>query len=122
MLSATKIIGFENSAAAHDAWIRACSIPFPNHESWVGGIEFPLDVHYGRMTEYMMAGLGTGNLGAVKAKQKVLPCHQCQSVCGIMFNSGMLFITPKKMGELRAVRHQLTVNGVADLSVEQLRA
>ena len=31
-----------------------------------------MDVHYGRMTEYMMAGLATGNLDAVKAKPAML--------------------------------------------------
>ena len=35
-------------------------------------IEFPLDVHYGRMTEYIMAGLATRNLDAVKAKPAML--------------------------------------------------
>ena len=72
VLSVMKIIGFENSAAVNDTWIRAYSMPFPNRESCVGGIEFPLDVHYGRMTEYMMAGVATGNLDAVKSKPAML--------------------------------------------------
>ena len=40
-------------------------MPFPNRESYVGGTEFSLDIHYGRMTEYIMAGLATGNFYAV---------------------------------------------------------
>ena len=47
-------------------------MPFPNRESCIGGIEFPLDVHYERMMEYIMAGLATGNLDAVKAKSAML--------------------------------------------------
>ena len=93
-----KIIVFENSAAMRDTWIRTYFMLFPNRESCVGGIEFPLDVHYARMTEYMMAGLATGNLDALKARQKVLRRHQRQSVRGIMLNSGMPFITPQEDG------------------------
>ena len=62
-----KIIGFQNSAAVDDTWIRAYSAPFPDRDSCIGGIEFPLDVHYARFQEYVIAGLQTGNLEAVKA-------------------------------------------------------
>ncbi len=72
VLSVMKIIGFENSTAVNDTWIRAYSAPFPDRASCIGGIEFPLDVHYGRITEYMMGGLATGNLDAVKAKPAML--------------------------------------------------
>ena len=65
-------MGLGNSEAVDDTWIDAHSMPFPNRESCVGGIEFPLDVHYGRMMEYIMAGLATGNLDAVKAKSAML--------------------------------------------------
>ena len=64
--------GFGNSAAVDDTWIRAYSMPCPNRESYVGGIQFWLDIHYGRITEYMMAGLASGNLDAVDAR----PQHQ----------------------------------------------
>ena len=72
LLSEMKILGFENSAAVDDTRIRVYFMPFPNRESCVCGIEFPLDIHYGRMTEYIMAGLATGNLDAVKAKSAML--------------------------------------------------
>lgn len=72
VLSVMKIIGFENSAAVDDAWIRAYSAPFPDRDSCIGGIEFPLDVHYARFQEFVLAGLQTGNLEAVRAKPAML--------------------------------------------------
>lgn len=49
ILSVMKIVGFENSAAVNDNWIKAYSAPFPDRASCIGGIEFPLDVHLGRI-------------------------------------------------------------------------
>jgi len=54
ILSVMKIIGFENSAAVDDAWIRAYSAPFPDKPSCLGAIEFPLDAHLGRVGPYVM--------------------------------------------------------------------
>jgi haloalkane dehalogenase len=67
VLSVMKIIGFQNSAAVDETWIRAYSAPFPDRESCIGAINFPLDVHYQRFIPYVMAGLETGNLDKVKA-------------------------------------------------------
>ena len=72
VLSVMKIIGFQNSAAVNETWIRAYSAPFPDRESCIGGIEFPLDVHYARFQQYVLEGLQTGNLDAVKAKPAML--------------------------------------------------
>ncbi|MDZ7825791.1 MAG: alpha/beta fold hydrolase [Gammaproteobacteria bacterium] len=72
ILSVMKILGFRNSAAVDDTWIRAYSMPFPDRESCIGGIEFPLDVHYERVRDYIIEGLSTGNLEAVKAKPAML--------------------------------------------------
>ena len=72
VLSVMKIIGFQNSAAVDETWIRAYSAPFPDRESCVGGIEFPLDVHYRRFQKYVMEGLQTGDLPALKAKPAML--------------------------------------------------
>jgi len=72
ILSVMKIIGFENSAAVDDDWLRAYAAPFPDRASCIGGIEFPLDVHLGRIREYAMAGIATGNLDTVKAKPAML--------------------------------------------------
>ena len=65
-LSVMKIIGFQNTAAVDDTWIRAYSAPFPDRESCIGAIEFPLDVHYARFQEYVIEGLQTGNVDTVK--------------------------------------------------------
>ena len=72
VLSVMKIIGFQNSAAVDETWIRAYSAPFPDRDSCIGGIEFPLDVHYGRFQSYIIEGLQTGNLDKVTAKPAML--------------------------------------------------
>ena len=72
VLSVMKIIGFQNSAAVDETWIRAYSAPFPDRESCIGGIQFPLDVHYGRFIEYVLNGVENGDLDAVKAKPAML--------------------------------------------------
>ena len=53
VLSVMKIIGFENSEAVDDAWIRAYSAPFPDKESCIGAIEFPLDAYLGRIRDFV---------------------------------------------------------------------
>ena len=67
ILSVMKILGFQNSAAVNETWIRAYSAPFPDRASCIGGIEFPLDVHLQRAFPYIIEGLETGNLEAVEA-------------------------------------------------------
>jgi len=52
-----KIIGFQNSAAVTDTWIRAYSAPFPDWDAAIGGYEFPMDAFEGRIFEYVLAGL-----------------------------------------------------------------
>lgn len=72
VLSAMKITGFQNSAAVDDEWIRAYSAPFPDRGSCKGAIEFPLDFHLGRFRKYLMEGVATGNLEALKRKPAML--------------------------------------------------
>jgi pimeloyl-ACP methyl ester carboxylesterase len=72
ILSVMKIVGFENSAAVDDTWIRAYSAPFPDRESCIGGIEFPLDVHLGRFQTYIGEGFATGNLEKLQSKPAML--------------------------------------------------
>lgn len=72
VLSVMKIIGFENTAAVDDTWIRAYSAPFPDRASCIGAIEFPLDVHYGRIAPFIVAGLKTGNLAELQRKPAML--------------------------------------------------
>ncbi len=54
ILSVMKIIGFENSAVVDDTWIRAYSAPFPDRESCLGAIEFPLDAYLQRIVPYIV--------------------------------------------------------------------
>ncbi len=56
VLSIMKIIGFQNSAAVDDTWIRAYSEPFPDWDSAIGVYEFPNDAYSGRIAEYVVAG------------------------------------------------------------------
>jgi len=67
VLSVMKIIGFEHSAAVDDSWLRAYSAPFPDRESCIGAIEFPLDVHYGRFLPFLRENLEKYDLARVKA-------------------------------------------------------
>ncbi|MEE4361262.1 MAG: alpha/beta fold hydrolase [Pseudomonadales bacterium] len=72
ILSIMKRLGFTNSAAVTDSWLRAYAAPFPDRASCIGAIAFPLDVHYARMTPYIMKGFTEGDLAALKAKPAML--------------------------------------------------
>ncbi|MFC1934970.1 alpha/beta fold hydrolase [Chloroflexota bacterium] len=48
ILSVMKLLGFQNSAAVTNTWIRAYSAHFTSPEECKGAIEFPLDAYYGR--------------------------------------------------------------------------
>jgi haloalkane dehalogenase len=65
VLSVMKIIGFQNSAAVTDTWIRAYSAPFPDRASCKSAIEFPLDVHLQRIREFIFEGLQVGDPDAL---------------------------------------------------------
>jgi haloalkane dehalogenase len=56
VLSVMKIIGFQNSAAVDDTWIRAYSAPFPDWDSAVGAYAFPIDAYSGRIVPYVIEG------------------------------------------------------------------
>ena len=72
VLSVMKIIGFQNSAAVDDTWIRAYSAPFPDRESCIGAINFPLDVHYGRFLPFVFETMQSGDMEALKSKPATL--------------------------------------------------
>jgi len=57
ILSVMKLIGFQNSAAVTDTWIRAYSAPFPDWDSSIGAYEFPIDAYEGRIVPYVLEGL-----------------------------------------------------------------
>lgn len=65
-----KIIGFENSSVIDDTWIRAYSAPFPTPDECRGALEFPLDVHHGRIAEYLAEGFG--GVDALRSKPAML--------------------------------------------------
>ena len=67
-----KIIGFQNTAAVDDTWIRAYSAPFPDRESCIGAINFPLDVHYGRFLPFVFETMQTGDIDGLKSKPAML--------------------------------------------------
>jgi len=75
VLSVMKIIGFENSAAVDDTWIRAYSAPFATPEECIGALEFPLDAHLGRIRDYTIAGIA--GLEQLKAKPAMLAEGMC---------------------------------------------
>ncbi|MCS5635947.1 MAG: alpha/beta fold hydrolase [Myxococcota bacterium] len=72
VLSVMKIIGFQNSAVVNETWIRAYSAPFPDRESCIGAINFPLDVHYQRFLPFLFELMEWGNMEDVKAKPAML--------------------------------------------------
>lgn len=56
VLSVMKLMGFENTAAVDDTWIRAYATPFQTPADCVGAIEFPKDAYLGRIRDYVLAG------------------------------------------------------------------
>lgn len=72
VLSVMKIIGFQNSSAVDDTWIRAYSAPFPDRDSCIGAINFPLDVHYGRFLPFVFETMESGDMEALKSKPAML--------------------------------------------------
>ena len=72
VLSVMKIIGFQNTGAVDDTWIRAYSAPFPDRASCIGAINFPLDVHYGRFLPLIFETMEQGDIDAVKQKPAML--------------------------------------------------
>jgi haloalkane dehalogenase len=70
VLSVMKIIGFQNSAAVDDTWIRAYSAPFPDADSAIGAYEFPIDAYLGRIVDYVLEGVE--GVPALVAKPAIL--------------------------------------------------
>ena len=70
VLSVMQLIGFTNTAAVDDTWVRAYSSPFPDAASAIGGYEFPIDAATGRIAEYVLAGVD--GVPALRSKPAVL--------------------------------------------------
>jgi haloalkane dehalogenase len=75
VLSVMKIIGFENSAAVNDTWIRAYAAPFETPEECIGAHEFPLDAYLGRIRDYTIEG--AKGLADLKEKPAMLAEGMC---------------------------------------------
>jgi pimeloyl-ACP methyl ester carboxylesterase len=72
VLSVMKIIGFQNSAAVTDTWIRAYAAPFPDRASCVGALNFPLDIHENRFLPFVLDTLKNGDIEAMRSKPAML--------------------------------------------------
>jgi hypothetical protein len=57
VLSVMKLIGFQNSSAVTDTWIRAYAAPFSTRDECIGAMEFPLDALLRRIVPYVKEGL-----------------------------------------------------------------
>ena len=56
VLSIMKIVGFQNTDAVNDTWVRAYSMPFPTSADCIGAVAFPLDLFLGRIFPYVKEG------------------------------------------------------------------
>ncbi len=72
VLSIMQILGFERLSNVDENWIKAYSSAFPNRESCLGAINFPLDIHLNRCKNFIIKTLKTGNLEKIRAKPAML--------------------------------------------------
>lgn len=70
ILSVMKKLGFQNSAAVDETWIRAYAAPFPDRASCIGAIEFPLDAYLQRIRDFIIEGFS--GVDALKEKPAML--------------------------------------------------
>lgn len=72
-LSVMKILGFQNSAAVTDTWIRAYQAPFPTKADAIGAHAWPLEAHSGSFAAFVGEGLARdGALDALRATPAML--------------------------------------------------
>ncbi|MFK7907021.1 MAG: alpha/beta fold hydrolase [Chitinophagales bacterium] len=67
-----KKLYFHDSSVITDEWIRAYSMPFVTPEECRAAIEFPLDAALGRIKDYIVEGIKTGNLEKLRSKPAML--------------------------------------------------
>lgn len=72
VLSIMKKLGFENSAAVDETWIKAYSMPFSTLAETKAAIEFPLDVILDRVSPFVVDSLKKGHLEKVRNKPAML--------------------------------------------------
>lgn len=66
ILSVLQIIGIKKFSVVDQTWVQAYAAPFPNREACLGAIEWPLDEHLNRITEYIIDGF----VGVEELKKK----------------------------------------------------
>lgn len=71
-LSVMKILGFQNSGAVTDTWLRAYQSPFPTPEEAEGAYAWPLEAYSGSFADYIAEGITEHGLDAVRAKPAML--------------------------------------------------
>lgn len=72
-LSVMKILGFTNSEAVTDTWIRAYQSPFPTKDDAAGAYAWPIEAHSGSFADYVMAGAAdAAGMEALRAKPAML--------------------------------------------------
>ena len=72
VVSNMKKLYFHDSSVITPEWIRAYSSPFSTPEECIAAIEFPLDAALGRIRDYVVEGLKTGNIEKLRSKPAML--------------------------------------------------
>ena len=72
LLSVMKIPNFTNNNIIDDNWIEAYSSQFPDRESCIGAINFPLDALLNRIIPFIVEGFREGNLKNLCSKPAIL--------------------------------------------------
>ena len=72
LLSVMKIPNFTNNNIINDNWIEAYSSQFPDRESCIGAINFPLDALLNRIIPFIVEGFKEGNLKDLCSKPAIL--------------------------------------------------
>ena len=72
LLSVMKIPNFTNNNIINETWINAYSAQFPDRESCIGAINFPLDALLNRIVPYIVEGIKQGDLKSLCSKPAVL--------------------------------------------------
>lgn len=70
ILSVMHIVGFRNFSIVDDTFVRAYGAPFPTRDECKAAIEFPLDVHLGRIKDYVREGVA--GLPALMTKPAIM--------------------------------------------------
>lgn len=71
--SGMKILGFQNSAAVDDAWLRAYVAPCPTPEAAVGAYSWPIEAHGGSFLAHVAEGIEQqGGVEALGGKPAML--------------------------------------------------